>query len=194
MDVVEGKNVLPKTPMTNREWNLYRLNEANRYYTLEQIFDPVLEKVRRFTFPSNGNHDGNHDGNHERKRTYYEAFLFVVKRRTSQKVIAENFTVLCAGKSREFIQSWISNERESQTHPIFSSKPPPKPMVPRSRNQIDLFSGNFPLQNRENIQVFNVFSRYLFLRPLTSKLPVDVAKEVNKICIYFHFSIFSFCL
>ena len=95
------------------------------------------------------------------------------------------------GISIKRIQKWLnSNKDHFKTNPIFSNKPPLTPVISKSVqgcNQIGLVdmrsiavSTNDTRYNYV-LSVLNVFSRYLWLRPLSGKNSAKVLKHLKEI-------------
>ena len=98
------------------------------------------------------------------------------------------------GISRERIQSWInSNKDHCKRNPIFDNKDPLQPVIEHetmNRIQIDLvIMENKPsispdgITYRYILSVLDIFSRFLFLRPLQSKESLEVANNMKEIFI-----------
>ena len=96
------------------------------------------------------------------------------------------------GISRDQIQKWINtNEELGKTRPIFANKAPLKPVVANEiwgRHQIDLVAMDcLPEMDGEGnvftcvLSVLDIFSRYLILRPMTSKQSAEVVKHLKDI-------------
>ena len=110
-----------------------------------------------------------------------------------------------AGITRNDIQTFINeNPEHCRKNPIFANKPPLQPVVshtPNNRHQIDLVSFEKDPQVKDGkvysyaLSVLDVFSRYVFLRPTTSKEPKEVKEILNNIYPQFSiFLIFFFCM
>ena len=95
------------------------------------------------------------------------------------------------GIPREHVQEWLnSNEDHFRHNPIFTNKPPLKPITAhsvQSTNQIDLVSmESFPVEKDGDIftyvlSVLDVFSRFIHLRALTGKESNEVVLHLKEI-------------
>ena len=95
------------------------------------------------------------------------------------------------GLSRNDIQKWIyANEKHSKEKPFFSNKAPLKPIISKSvlgRNQIDLVDLSKHPQEMKGktyryiLSVMDVFSRYIWLRPLERKCSKLVYQKLIKL-------------
>ena len=96
-----------------------------------------------------------------------------------------------AGITIKRIQKWLnSNEDHFKANPIFSNKPPLTLVVSKSVqgcNQIDLVDMRSMAVSTNGTQynyvlsVLDVFSRYLWLRPLSGKNSAEVLKHLKEI-------------
>jgi hypothetical protein len=96
-----------------------------------------------------------------------------------------------AGISREIIQDWIKHsEKHGEMKPVFSNKAKLKPVIaekPFNLLQVDLvdFSSFTSRSNKKTfsyvLAVLDVFSRFLFPRPLVSKEASEVALHLDMI-------------
>ena len=97
-----------------------------------------------------------------------------------------------AGVSKHVIQEWInSNRKHCESHPIFENKGPLQPIIAKSPMnvcQIDLvIMEKHPSKGYSDktyfyiLNVMDVFSRYIFLKPLQSKESLEVASHLRKI-------------
>ena len=100
------------------------------------------------------------------------------------------------GISKDKIQSFINKNREHcLRNPIFSNKENLKPIIatkPMERCQIDLvvFEKNPSEDEHGNVYKYvlsclDVFSRYVFLRRMKSKITIEVANLLKKIFLTF---------
>ena len=97
----------------------------------------------------------------------------------------------CTGISTKRIQKWLnSNEDHFKSNPIFSNKPSLTPVFSKSVqgcNQIDLADMRSMAVSTNGTQynyvlsVLDVFSRYLWLRPLSGKNSAEVLKNLKEI-------------
>jgi len=100
-----------------------------------------------------------------------------------------------AGVSRERIQDWINHSRKhGELKPTFSNKDKLKPVIakePFEILQVDLvdFSSLVSKKDRKQysyvLSALDVFSRYIFLRPLVSKDSEEVATVLRNIFTVF---------
>jgi len=96
-----------------------------------------------------------------------------------------------SGISRRFIQQWLNNNREHcKLNPLFTNKAPLKPVVSstvQSHHQIDLACiEKYPSETDGEVfsyilSVLDVFSRYLQLRPLKKKEPMEIMTHLKHI-------------
>ena len=96
-----------------------------------------------------------------------------------------------AGISRNYIQAYLNRDPEHcKTNPIFKNKTPAQPVVSHtvnSHHQIDLVSFEKSPQVVNGklymyvLSVIDIFSRYLFLRPTTSKRPTEIKQLLLEI-------------
>ena len=102
--------------------------------------------------------------------------------------ISNNF----AGASKHVIQEWInSNRKHCESHPMFENKDPLQPIIAKSHIdvcQIDLvIMEKRPSKGYNNkiyfyiLNVMDIFSRYIFLKPLQSKESLKVASHLREI-------------
>ena len=97
----------------------------------------------------------------------------------------------CTGISINRIQKWLnSNEDHFKSNPIFSNKPPLTPVFSKrvqGCSQIDLADMRSMAVSTKGTQynyvlsVLDVFSRYLWLRPLSGKNSAEVLKNLKEI-------------
>ena len=95
------------------------------------------------------------------------------------------------GISIKQIQKWLnSNEIHFKTNPIFSNKPPLSPVVSKTVqgcNQIDLVDMRSMSVAKDGVEynailsLLDVFSRFLELRPLSSKNSNEVVMHLRAI-------------
>ena len=95
------------------------------------------------------------------------------------------------GINIERIQKWLnSNEDHFKINPIFSNKSPLTPVISKSVqgcNQIDLVDMRSMVVSTNSTQynyvlsVLDVFSRYLWLQPLSGKNSAKVLKHLKEI-------------
>ena len=117
---------------------------------------------------------------------FYNAFKGEGARKLSRRIRRH-----CTGISIKRIQKWLnSNKHHFKTNPIFSNKPPLIPVISKSVqgcNQIDLVDIRSMAVTTNGTQynyvlsVLDVFSRYLWLRPLSGKNSAEVLKHLKEI-------------
>ena len=97
-----------------------------------------------------------------------------------------------AGVSKNVIQDWInSNRKHCESHKIFENKDPLQPIIAKSPMdvcQIDLvIMEKHPSKEYNNktyfyiLNVMDVFSRYIILKPLQPKESLEVASHLRVI-------------
>ena len=97
-----------------------------------------------------------------------------------------------AEASKHVIQEWInSNRKHCESHPIFENKDPLQPIIAMSHMdvcQIDLVIMEKRLSKGFNnktyfyiLNIMDIFSRYIFLKPLQSKESLEVASHLREI-------------
>lgn len=114
---------------------------------------------------------------------YFTKYKGVGARKLHKRICSS----FCGVSERE-IQAFVNRQQISQTlHPKFINKEPPKPVTsPRVMDRIQMDIVDLQRSEVESdgrtykyvLVVMDVFSRFLFLRPLTSKSSTEVASHV----------------
>ena len=117
---------------------------------------------------------------------FYETYKGEGARKLVQRILDTY-----SGITRNSIQTFLNRDPDHcKKNPIFKNKPPLQPIVSHtvnSRHQIDLVSFEQDPQVRDGkvylyvLAVLDVFSRYLFLRPTTSKEPKEIRELLTEI-------------
>ena len=174
--------------MSSSEKKVYHFLKKG-IFTFSCIYDPVYsrendrivtrEKEATMIVPRKGEVD-------DIISFFYNAFKGEGARKLFPR-IRRHYTVI----SIKRIQKWVnSNEDHFKTNPIFSNKPPLTPVISNSVqgcNQIDLVDMRSMAVSTNGTQynyvlsVLDVFSRYLWLRPLSGKNSVEVLKNLKQI-------------
>ena len=108
--------------------------------------------------------------------------------------IFDRLKKLYTGISRDYIQSWLNeNKQHHQNNPTSGNKPPLRPVIAstvQSHHQIDLVNfDDYPVEKNGKVylyalSVLDVFSRFIQLRPLTSKESKEVRDHIDSIYRY----------
>ena len=141
LNILEEKDAFViKHDMPKEDWQVYRLLKSGKY-TFEKIHDPIKDRVeRRITVSSRLNH--NVIVPRESEKEVIVAYFYKRSKAEGARKLVQRISQTYSGISREYIQTWMNkNEAHCRTHPVFSNKPPLKPIVShtvQSSNQIDL--------------------------------------------------------
>ena len=162
--------------MSNDEKNIYRVLKKG-IYGFAHISDPVYgcEKDRVITTDEGNPKIVPQKGEIDK----IVSFFYHTYKGEGARKIQPRIKRFYTGISIKRIQKWLnSNESHFKTNPIFSSKPPLSPVVSKTVqgcNQIDLVDLRSMSVAKDGVEynyilsLLDVFSRFLELRPLSSK-------------------------
>ena len=119
------------------------------------------------------------------------SFFYHIYKGEGARKIQPRIKRLYTGISIKGIQKWLNScEKRFKINPIFSSKPPTSPVVYKTVqgcNQIDLVDMRSMSVTKNGVEynyiisLLNVFSRFLKLRPLSSKDSNEVLMQIRGI-------------